>query len=351
MNIKKILKRFSKKAKAVPKDRFSSVGEKVIQSVEVFVGIFDLGGKKPGDFQKIEGKGSRKVPEEPGGKDGKGRFSGDVAVVISRRKMAVEKSAEKLFKRRFVTEKRFFRRGFRFVQNFGPTVIHPFQIIEQGGTVFERGLGQGNAEKGKDGLLPVEERMGTVLRQGKRFLPQGEDRFGLFVRRRFVAVILIEKGQRFGFREDEPGGFLTAETETDLGDPRKEIPETGVVPADLAEDLRSFGKDKVAKAVAVKEGTALFFIEDKMGAAFLGKGSTKTVPQFTAEGTVAGKGLLVHVDLPADAAAVTALSGQAVKRRIVVGIDFQKNDASFFGILCFYLTPFGGKSKKKGEKL
>ena len=94
-----------------------------------------------------------------------------------------------------------------------------------------------------------------------------------------------------------------------------------MVAADLAEHILPAVQNEVAEVLFVQEGAALVCAEEEVRrVAVPGDACAQTLAHFTADAAVGGERVLVHVDLPADAAVVAAAAGDAGKLRVIVRI-------------------------------
>ena len=94
-----------------------------------------------------------------------------------------------------------------------------------------------------------------------------------------------------------------------------------MVAADLAEHILPAVQNEVAEVLFVQEGAALVCAEEEVRrVAVLGDACAQTLAHFTADAAVGDERVLVHVDLPADAAVMAAVVGDAGKLRVIVRI-------------------------------
>ena len=91
--------------------------------------------------------------------------------------------------------------------------------------------------------------------------------------------------------------------------------------ADIAEALLPQLTDQAAEAVRAQKGAALPRREAEMGRRVGVDLPAQRLPQFSGQGVIIREGVLVHVDLPAHAAAVAAGGGAAAEIVIEIGPD------------------------------
>ena len=91
--------------------------------------------------------------------------------------------------------------------------------------------------------------------------------------------------------------------------------------ADIAERVLPQLPDQTAKTVGAKEGTALVVRQPEVpDPGFLDKRSTQIIAELARQRPIISDALLIHVDLPAEAAAVAAERRFAGKGAIEIGV-------------------------------
>ena len=149
-------------------------------------------------------------------------------------------------------------------------------------------------------------------KQCQNLIPQGN---GLVL---FPAVAHDHKAQRIVFPEDQPSRRLTAEPETRFDASRQLTAKARMVGADLAEVLLPQLGDNIAEVLFVQKGAALVRAKGKAGRISAVDAAAHPLPQFPVHGVIKRQRLLVHIDLPADAAVVAALPCDAVEVLVII---------------------------------
>ena len=135
-------------------------------------------------------------------------------------------------------------------------------------------------------------------------------------------TIAIEAAMIVTGRSPGLGRGFAGEAKADLRAAGKLADKAGVVAADLAQDIFAKAEDHAAQTLFVQKRAAVMLGKAEMRTLVLCDDARADLrAQFTGQGSVFFKAFAVHIDFPADAAAVAAVVGDAAKVWIIIWCD------------------------------
>ena len=172
------------------------------------------------------------------------------------------------------------------------------------------------SHKRKGAVHPFGEGAGIVGEKVEYSFAQRKQRRGRLVP---LTVGFENQAQGAVVRGQQPCSLLAAQAEARFCAAGVVVKKARVQGTDVAETVLAQRNDQAAQTVSAKEGAALVLRQAKVGSRLRLDLPPQLVAQLTGDALIVLQRVFVHVDLPADTAAVTAGGCETVKVVVKIG--------------------------------